>query len=280
MLTCKYCKKKYKNDNSLRNHERLCRSNPNRQTPNIEKHYNKANIPKHPAWNKGLTKETDERLKIKSEKLHDRFVKGEIKQFFEGKHHTEETKKRLSEKQKKFLKENPEKVPYKLNHHSKKSYPEIYFGEIFKKDEKLKTLIEEYPVGLYSLDFAEPWIKLYVEIDGEQHYTDKRIVEHDKKRSEVLKNLGWKEYRIRWSKYKKLPKDKQIEIIDEIKKLLLNNGDQKETYKETELTFFSHRRDVNGQQEYETYLTSLIIREMQNKTTMRCYFNLVWMCFT
>lgn len=30
-LICKYCGKECKNDNSLRNHERLCHSNPNRQ---------------------------------------------------------------------------------------------------------------------------------------------------------------------------------------------------------------------------------------------------------
>lgn len=31
---CKFCSKVCKNDNSLRNHERLCKLNPNRQTPN------------------------------------------------------------------------------------------------------------------------------------------------------------------------------------------------------------------------------------------------------
>lgn len=32
MLLCKFCSKECKNDNSLRNHERLCKSNENRQT--------------------------------------------------------------------------------------------------------------------------------------------------------------------------------------------------------------------------------------------------------
>lgn len=31
MLICKYCGKECKNENSLRNHERLCKKNPNRQ---------------------------------------------------------------------------------------------------------------------------------------------------------------------------------------------------------------------------------------------------------
>lgn len=31
MNICKYCGKECKNDNSLRNHERLCKQNPRRQ---------------------------------------------------------------------------------------------------------------------------------------------------------------------------------------------------------------------------------------------------------
>lgn len=36
MLICKYCNKECKNDNSLRNHERLCKSNPDRQSTIVE----------------------------------------------------------------------------------------------------------------------------------------------------------------------------------------------------------------------------------------------------
>ena len=35
-MICKFCEKECKNDNSLRNHERLCKSNPKRQIVNIE----------------------------------------------------------------------------------------------------------------------------------------------------------------------------------------------------------------------------------------------------
>lgn len=42
MFICKYCDKECKNDNSLRNHERLCKLNPNRQyTPFSEPNFNK-----------------------------------------------------------------------------------------------------------------------------------------------------------------------------------------------------------------------------------------------
>lgn len=63
MLNCKFCSKECKNDNSLRNHERLCKLNPNRDSSSIyiakkasEKKHNcihcgelfaKANLKKH-----------------------------------------------------------------------------------------------------------------------------------------------------------------------------------------------------------------------------------------
>ena len=37
MPHCKFCNKECKNNNSLRNHERLCKSNPNKQISNFEK---------------------------------------------------------------------------------------------------------------------------------------------------------------------------------------------------------------------------------------------------
>ena len=53
MFNCKYCEKECKNANSLRNHERLCKLNPNRQVnPATGK----------PAWNRGLTSQIDSRV--------------------------------------------------------------------------------------------------------------------------------------------------------------------------------------------------------------------------
>jgi hypothetical protein len=43
MLSCKFCKKVCKNENSHRNHERLCKLNPNKQTIKIEEARLKAN---------------------------------------------------------------------------------------------------------------------------------------------------------------------------------------------------------------------------------------------
>jgi hypothetical protein len=88
---CKYCGKICKNNNSLRNHERLCKSNPNRQifTHNNLENYNGRKT----AWNKGLTKETDERVLKGSETFRKSIESG--KYIPKGKAHTEEYKEKL-----------------------------------------------------------------------------------------------------------------------------------------------------------------------------------------
>lgn len=58
-MKCKFCGKECKNENSLRNHERLCKLNPNKSfTCFSTANPSKINKP----WNKGLTKETDIRV--------------------------------------------------------------------------------------------------------------------------------------------------------------------------------------------------------------------------
>lgn len=201
---CKFCGKICKNANSLRTHERMCKFNPNHQ----ESYFVKYNHERG-AWNKGLTKETDIRLKKFGETLSNGYKTGRIVNANKGRHHTIEEKKNLSEKRKKFLMENPDKVPYLLNHHSKgDSYPEKYFKEILEKENI--EYIQNFHQSGYFLDFAFIEKKLYLEIDGEQHYVDKRIVEHDKVRTKKLLNDGWIcVERIRWSEYKKMNDDER-----------------------------------------------------------------------
>lgn len=57
---CQYCGKICKNANSLRNHERLCKLNPNKQKNSQEG---------KTGWSKGLTKNTDPRIQKMSESL-------------------------------------------------------------------------------------------------------------------------------------------------------------------------------------------------------------------
>lgn len=81
-LTCQFCGKECKNRNSLCNHERLCKKNPDRQDTSYMSNNLSAYSKSHPAWNKGLTKETDERMKKLAESLalimEERRERGEI----------------------------------------------------------------------------------------------------------------------------------------------------------------------------------------------------------
>lgn len=132
--------------------------------------------------------------------------------------HTVEDKKKISISRIKYLKENPSQVPYLLNHSSRESYPEKYFNQILDK-EGIKY-DREYQVGLYSLDFALLDKKIALEIDGEQHYVDNRIVQSDIKRTNILEELGWSIIRVRWSHYKKLDQEERTKYIDQLLTML------------------------------------------------------------
>lgn len=127
--------------------------------------------------------------------------------------HTEETKKKISESRIKFLRENPDMVPYKLNHYSKgRSYAEEYWKNVL--DSRDMIYEEQYQIGPYQLDFAFVDQKIDLEIDGDQHYLDKRVVESDKRRNQYLEELGWKVIRVKWSEYQKLTN--KNEYVDNI----------------------------------------------------------------
>jgi very-short-patch-repair endonuclease len=133
--------------------------------------------------------------------------------------HTPESRLKISNARIKFLQENPDKVPYLLNHSSNgPSYAEQYWKTVL--DNAGICYQEQYRVGLYSLDFVILDKKINIEIDGDQHYLDKRIVESDKRRTAFLEKKGWTVVRVRWSTFCKL-KDKETFI-----KQFLNFTDQ------------------------------------------------------
>lgn len=92
-LECQYCGRLCKSRNSLCNHERLCKQNPDRQVvekKTIEGFNNKGRTP----WNKGLSKYNDERVAQNCKS---------IKAFYDthagswsGKQHTEDSKRKIA----------------------------------------------------------------------------------------------------------------------------------------------------------------------------------------
>lgn len=131
--------------------------------------------------------------------------------------HSEETKRKISESYKQYLKEHPEKVGFVINHSSKQSYPEQYFEKVFLNENI--DLKYHKQVGRYELDFYNNDLMKYVEIDGNQHKSE-YMRKHDAERDNYLLNLGWKGYRVDWSYYKSLSIEKRKDIILDIRKFL------------------------------------------------------------
>lgn len=204
---CQFCDRETTNAGANKAHENRCKLNPD-PVP--------LNKPRRPPGYKGENQYTKaKRLGLpKPERSEETISK--IRKASIGRRHTEETKNKISKARQKYLAENPDKVPYKLNHYSKgRSYPEQFWKEIF--DNHGVQYSEQYKIHTYQLDFALVDQKIDIEIDGEQHYLDERIIQSDKRRNKYLEELGWKIIRIRWSDYKKLIDEKdRINYVNSI----------------------------------------------------------------
>ena len=143
---------------------------------------------------------------------HDEIIKNmSIAALNKNRHWSDEDKKRISEERIKYLTEHPEKVPYKLNHSSKMSYPE----KIFKS--ALETIgitgwSYNYQHGIYSYDFAFPNQKLDIEIDGNTH-THENVKKIDARRDKFSTDNGWTVIRFTATEVK----ENVILCIDKIK---------------------------------------------------------------
>ena len=136
---------------------------------------------------------------------------------FRGRIHSDETKLKISKSRIQYLIDNPDMVPYKLNHYTNgRSYPEQYWKEILDKHNI--SYQEQYPISYYQLDFAILDKKIDLEIDGDQHYLDAKIVESDKRRTQFLESIGWQVIRIKWSDFKKMTNTEKY-ISDIIKQI-------------------------------------------------------------
>jgi len=103
--------------------------------------------------------------------------------------HTEESKKIIREKRLEFMKNNPDKTAWRL---SNVSYPEKLFIEYVESNglDKKYSIVREYSVFPYFIDFAFVNQMVAIEIDGSQHLLPERKKEDDKK-DKLLNELGW-----------------------------------------------------------------------------------------
>lgn len=107
--------------------------------------------------------------------------------------HSEETKKRLSEARRKFLRDNPDKHPWK-NKNKQCSEPCEHFKK-YLLSKNISFTEEHQPLEdrFFSIDIAFPDIKIGIEINGNQHYSkDGNLLQYYQQRHDLIESTGWK----------------------------------------------------------------------------------------
>lgn len=168
--TCQYCGKVCIGKNSLTNHERLCKDNPNRTVSNFVK-YNedcRKGITHHP--HKNQTKETCESLKKMSETKRNKFESGELVGSFLNKHHTDESKEKMRKSAFEYLKTMKD---IKCPRYNKKSID--YINSINKEyDWNLQHAENGGEIEFcgYFVDGYDKEKNIVFEYDEPEHYKD------------------------------------------------------------------------------------------------------------
>lgn len=171
---CKYCEFVGRTRRELQKHRAECHC------------YGKS----HPAWNKGLTKDNDERVKHCGESI-SKALTGTTKPPV-----SEETRRKLSESRKKYIAEH-DGIWWSSRSNCKRSYAEEWTKKLLDNECSEYKYIEEYHIGRWFLDFAWPDRKIYIEIDGEQHnWPDRK--KNDIEKDKYCKENGWNCLRLTW----------------------------------------------------------------------------------
>ena len=173
-LTCQFCGKECKNRNSLCNHERLCKLNPNHQLSSFVALNEKIRRGEVKQWNAGLTKDTDERVAKNAESLssalQQKVSAGWKPYFASDEFWTADMRAQKSAEKIQLFKEHPELHPNrKLASNKSMSYPEQITANWLSDHNisyecQYRTVFNDKNryVDFYLADY-----KLYIEVDGE-----------------------------------------------------------------------------------------------------------------
>lgn len=209
---CKFCGRESQRLCDHTRHQNACKLNPQRKSyignkikclycgkefsihgihHHIDITHLKKRLSNYKVWNKGLTKETDERIKKQNQTYRKNYDAGLIDNGWKGKHHKESSKQKLSIARKKYLKTNQHNWS---KYHNKESDPEKQFRMFVERN---NFNIKQYyiPKGerYFELDFADINNKIGFEINGNQHY-DKNgnLLEYYQNRHNYFESNRWK----------------------------------------------------------------------------------------
>jgi len=189
MFECKICNRKLDNVGNLKQHIKKCE----------KLHIIKDELIRLYVDESYSVKDLRKKFKFQSDDI--KFVLGDNvrsasdanklahKKYPEKFKHTEKSKKIMREKRLEFMKNNPDKTAWRL---SNVSYPEKLFIEYVESNnlDKKYSIVREYSVFPYFIDFAFVNQMVAIEIDGSQHLLPERK-ERDDKKDKLLNELGW-----------------------------------------------------------------------------------------
>lgn len=158
-------------------------------------------------WNKGLTKESNASIAKGANTYKNKYETGELKSWWQGKHHDESTREKISAGMKKAHAESRAHNIGQSRWNNEPSWPEQWFMEVIKNNFNDQNYIREYPFGRFSLDFAWPHKRRCIEIDGEQHQRFDDVKKRDAAKNELLTENDWSVLRLQWKDVYNNPKD-------------------------------------------------------------------------
>ena len=194
LYECPYCKKIY-SKNGISTHIWRNHTEEGKQYTSKPSYGNKGKK----AWNRGLNKNNDERIKKGVEKWNKNLKEGKFKPSQFGRPLSEEHRNHVSESMKKAHKEGRAWNIGMSRWNNESSYPEKFFMKVIENEFEDKNYQKEYPFGIYSLDFAWVEKKKVIEIDGDQHKRFEEYIERDKRKDQFLKDNDWEVLRISWN---------------------------------------------------------------------------------
>ena len=184
-MNCQYCKKECLNPNSLRNHERLCKENPNRQI--LKSNFIAYNKERKDLGLPGSNQYTKAKKEGRTINISDDTRK-KLSDSGKGRKLTNDQKSRISDSMKRVVREKPES--YSASNVNGRVKKVLYKGilldskwelEFAKWCDEESILWEKNTVGfeyewngkrIYYPDFYLPSIKRYVEVKGYERERD------------------------------------------------------------------------------------------------------------
>ena len=211
MIKCKICERECKNSLSLCRHTKM---KHNIKILEYHMKYENFNIPiclfcnNHCEYKNGLTFK-----KICN-------TKECILKYRTSFKHTDETKIKLSKLKKEFLKNNPDKHPWK-NSSKHKSIPCQRVKDYLTKN-KIEFIDEYQPLEdrFFCIDIAFPDKMIGIEINGNQHYDKGILKPYYQNRHDLIEKKGWTIYEFHYVNcYKE-------DFLNKLKSLILDGKQQ------------------------------------------------------